>query len=95
MKKFFEFLNILLCLNILVCVLVPSTVYATDEINAVVNADEVRFRSGPGTSYYSLGYLYQGYKVILKSSNKSSGTGCSAGWYNIYYNGQSGYVCST
>lgn len=68
---------------------------AEETIEATITANEVRFRSGPGTNYSSLGYLNQGYTVSLKSTNVTNGTGCSSGWYNIYYNGKNGYVCAS
>lgn len=50
----------------------------------VITAESLNVRTGPGTSYESIGYLHNGDKVtILGESN---------GWYKINYNGQEAWV---
>lgn len=71
-------------------------VYASGEY--VVFMDTNNIRSGPSTSYKVLGTKNVGSIYYLKSSSivrdeKQNGT-CDAGWYQIDYDGQTGYVCS-
>ncbi|WP_416828614.1 SH3 domain-containing protein [Ectobacillus polymachus] len=49
-----------------------------------VNADALRFRSGPGSNYSIINVLSNGEKVAV--------TGQSGNWYKIQYNGSEGYV---
>ena len=52
--------------------------------SGVVTADFLNVRSGAGTGYRVIGELSEGYRVsIISSSN---------GWYEINYNGTTGYV---
>lgn len=39
--------------------------------------------------------MQRGNAIILKSTTKYKGTGCSNGWYNVSINGTSGYICSS
>ncbi len=52
------------------------------QVNSSLNV-----RSGPGTSYSSIGSLANGAKVSLLSQ--------SGEWYAISYNGQTGYIFSS
>lgn len=62
----------------------------------VVFMDAVNIRKGAGTGYgvYKTGNI--GSKYYLNSDVLIADTsgGCSGGWYEINYNGSSGYVCS-
>ena len=55
-------------------------------------------RSGPSTNYSVLGLEAVGSSYYLKSSNlvkdEKQNCSCDAGWYQIDYNGKTGYVCS-
>lgn len=60
---------------------------ATPIGTGTVNTSCLNVRSGAGTSYSRLGYLYNGNSVsILKD--------CGNGWYQISYGSGSGYVCA-
>lgn len=61
-----------------------------------MTGDEVNFRNKPSTSNSQvIGKLKKETTVEVISLDKVSGSGCSSGWYNINYDGKSGYVCST
>ena len=71
-------------------------VYASGEY--VVFLDTNNIRSGPSTNYDRLGTENVGSIYYLMSSSivrdeKQDGS-CNAGWYQINYDGQTGYVCS-
>ncbi len=71
-------------------------VYASGEY--VIFMDTNNIRSGPSTDYTRLGLENIGSIYYLKSSSivrdeKQNGS-CDSGWYQIDYNGQTGYVCS-
>lgn len=59
----------------------------------VINADQVNFRSGPGTNSIIYQQLNVGLTVTVKSAYAVPGPGCNSGWINIYYNNRTGYVC--
>lgn len=54
--------------------------------SGVVTGDDVRLRSGPGTSYSTLGYYNAGTKLTVN--------GKSGDWYSVTINGVSGYMHS-
>ena len=98
MKKYFKLIIkksiILICtIMTLITSLLPNTVFA-DSVQGTITGNEVRFRSGAGTNYTSYGDLNKNTVVTVISTTKYSGTGCSNGWYQIYYNDKTGYVCS-
>lgn len=71
-------------------------VYASGEY--VVFLDTNNIRTGPSTDYSRLGTENVGSTFYLISSSivrdeKQNGS-CDAGWYQINYNNQTGYVCS-
>ena len=76
------------CLNL--------SVYASGEY--VVFMDTNNIRSGPSTAYSKLGLENVGSIYYLKTSSvvadEQQNGSCDAGWYQIDYNGQTGYVCS-
>jgi len=92
-------MNIKSHLKIFILTLLSFTVLIgqanADSITGTINADQINFRSGPGTGNSSYGYLYLNTAVTVLSTTLHSGAGCNAGWFNIYYNNQNGYVCST
>ena len=91
MKKFKIFTSIFifsLCFFIF-----AQNIYAQ---TAIVNDPEgVNVRSGPGTNNSVVTAIAYGKTITLLSTDKKSGTGCSAGWYNISYGSYKGYVCSS
>ncbi|MCR5788147.1 MAG: SH3 domain-containing protein [Bacilli bacterium] len=61
-----------------------------------MTGDDVNFRNKPSTSNSSvIGKLKKETTVEVVSLDKLSGSGCSSGWYNINYDGKTGYVCSS
>ena len=55
----------------------------------------VNFRKGPSTSYGIYTEIKKGSYVEVLSLNTTSGGGCGAGWLNISYGGNNGYVCAS
>ena len=91
-KKLFAFLPffvfVFFCLTL--------NVYA--EANYVIFSDTNFIRSGPGTNYTKLGLENVGsvYNLLSTSivADEMKNGSCDAGWYQINYDGQTGYVCS-
>ena len=71
-------------------------VYASSDY--VIFMDTNFIRTGPGTNYDRLGLENVGSVYNLLSTNiveDEGGNGsCDAGWYQIDYDGETGYVCS-
>jgi uncharacterized protein YgiM (DUF1202 family) len=63
-----------------------ATVFAAEAVGTVT-ADVLNVRSGPGTNYDRIDTLANGKKVTL--------LGASNGWYQISYDGKTGYVSGT
>ena len=64
--------------------------------NVVVSSTSgVNVREDPTTSAESIVLLKYGQGLTLDSTTTYTGSGCSGGWYKVYYQGQEGYVCST
>lgn len=88
-KLFLVFIFVFFCLTI--------NVYANTSYVSL--RDAVNIRKGPGTNYniYQLGQV--GTSFTLKNENiipdEPKNGSCDAGWYEIDYQGESGYVCST
>lgn len=63
-----------------------TAVSPADTVYATVNAggSSLRVRQGPGTNYGILGSIYDGNRFPI--------TGKTNGWYQISYNGRTGYV---
>ncbi len=85
---FFSFVFVFFCLTL--------NVYAAGEY--VVFLDTNNIRTGPSTDYSRLGTENVGSTYYLISSSivrdeKQNGS-CDAGWYQINYEGNTGYVCS-
>lgn len=72
-----------------------QTVNASTLIATVITSDSgLTVRSGPGTSYSKLGSLTKNSSVIIVAES-TSGNGCTDSWYEIDYDGSTGYVCGT
>ncbi len=59
-----------------------------------ITGTSVMFREGAGVGFRSMASLNDGDKLLLLKSEKVGGAGCDAGWYNVNYNNQNGFVCS-
>lgn len=68
--------------------------YVTDTNLSTNAASGVNVRAGAGTGYSKITYLNKGDLVLLLSTTKYKGTGCSSGWYKVSINAKTGYVCS-
>ncbi len=87
MKKVKPLLALILVFAIFFSI-IPS--FATQQ--GTVTASTLTVRSGPGTEYGAVGYVYQGDVVtILGSATATTGKI----WYNISYNGGTGYASSS
>lgn len=71
-----------------------SNVFAESTLG-IINADQVNFRTEPRTGSTIIQALSKNTAVTVKSSYAVSGSGCSTGWINIYYNNREGYVCKS
>ncbi len=69
--------------------------YVTNTSNVTSTNTKVNIRNGAGTNYSKATSFANGAYVILSSATKYKGSGCSAGWYKINYNGSTGYICSS
>ena len=69
-------------------------VYAASKY--VILMDAVNIRKGAGTNYgvYTTAKLGSKYYLNSEEVIEDTSGGCSSGWYEINYNGSSGYVCS-
>ena len=83
---FFSFVFVFFCLTL--------DVYAASKY--IIMMDAVNIRKGAGTGYGVYTTASVGSKYYLNSDTLIADTsgGCSGGWYEINYNGSSGYVCS-
>ena len=52
-----------------------------------MTGNSVRIRSGPGTGYSQIGSVNSGTTLTV--------TGKSGDWYQVSYNGQTGYISAT
>ena len=89
-------INMLFCFFVFVFFCLILKVYASGEY--VVFLDTNNIRSGPSTSYTRLGLENVGSTYYLLSTSlvkdeKQDGS-CDSGWYQISYDGKTGYVCS-
>ncbi len=92
LKKLISITMSLCTLFISILSFIPITKAA---VQGTITGNEVRLRSAPTTNSTTYKYLYSGNIVSITNTNKVAGDGCSEGWYNVDYNGQSGYVCSS
>ena len=69
--------------------------YLTFNHNTTNTVQSVNIRKGAGTNYSIVKNLSKDTKVILDSTKKYKGTGCSSGWYKIKYSGSNAYICSS
>ncbi len=93
MKKSYQYILLFLFLFILNI----NTFYADTIFQGTITGSGVNTRKGPGTNYGTNSTLVKGNKYKLVSNTLyQSESGCSAGWYKIYYSGTSiGYVCAS
>lgn len=75
--------QILILLAALILLCIPALAQAAGE-TGTITGNAVNLRSGPGTSYARLSYLYKGDQVTI--------TGQSGSWYAVNFSGTSGYV---
>ncbi len=92
MKKSFA---LFICFFIFVFSCLTLNVFASEY---VIFLDTNNIRSGPSTGYAILGLEGVGSSYYLNNTSivrdeKQNGS-CDAGWYQIDYNGKTGYVCS-
>lgn len=66
----------------LLCMLLTVSVFAE---NAEINANDVNFRTGPGTDYAVFESLPKGTVVTVTDRSNSE-------WYSVTYNGRSGFI---
>lgn len=85
----------------LIIPIIMSSFLFINNINAatytatVTEKEGINVRNGAGTNYSISGSLNYNAKITLVSNTKKSGTGCSAGWYQVNYGGStSKYICS-
>lgn len=75
---------------------VCSSYVSTSSLSTiVVGANSVNIRSSASTTSSVVATLNKDTNVILASTTKYTGTGCTDGWYSILYNGYYRYICST
>ena len=72
-----------------------APLYLKASIPAEINDSGVRIRSGASTSSSILATVNSGTSIDLVDKTLHTGSGCSDGWYNITYEKQNAYVCST
>lgn len=96
MKK--KVISVLLCLITMFSYLVAplSALAAVKYYGKVVDPTGLNVRKGPGTSYGKAGELAYNTEFELVSGSPTSTSGCSGGWYQIYYNNSTdAYVCGS
>lgn len=72
-----------------------SSLISTSSYRTYINDATANVRAGAGNTYSKITSLVKNSTVILQSTKKYAGSGCSSGWYKISINGKSGYVCSS
>ena len=77
-------LSLIMALLIFFCM----PLYINASIPAEINDSGVRIRSGAGTNTSIIATVNSGTAISLVNTTLHTGTGCSAGWYNITYNKQ-------
>mgnify|MGYP001852907105 CR=1 FL=1 len=95
MKIIRKTISITMSLGILFLSIASFLPIAKAAFQGTITGNEVRFRSAPTTNSDVYAYLYNGNVVSVTNTNKIAGSGCSDGWYNVDYDGKSGYVCSS
>ena len=74
-----------LILASLICLALAVTAFADD---ATVTGDDVNMRSGPGTNYDIIACLEKGATVTVNDCSNYY-------WYNVTYNGRTGFMSSS
>lgn len=97
MKKINKLVSkLMLLLMLFSYVIAPLVVNASVKYYAKALADDgLVVHDGPGMSYREIGILAYNTEVELVSGAPDSTSGCSGGWYKLYYNGSIGYACGT
>lgn len=85
--------KIILFLIVFIFSFISINVYA-DKVY-YINGTYVRMRSDASKDSEQLLIFPEDAVVTLNSTEYKIGPGCSDGWYNVSYNGQTGYVCKT
>lgn len=83
--------KILFLITFILCFLTVS-VHAAEVY--YINGTDVRMRDQASTSGNKMLVFPKGAEITLNNSQVVLGDGCTAGWYNVTYNGSTGYVCS-
>ena len=60
-----------------------------------VSGNQVRLRTGSGTSHNFILELNENTALTLLSNEKYNGDGCANGWYKVKVDNKEGYICST
>ena len=95
MKIIKKTISITMSVSILFLSIVSFLPIAKAAVQGTITGNEVRFRSAPTTNSEIYDYLYKGNIVSVTNTNKTSGDGCSEGWYSVDFDGKSGYICSS
>lgn len=95
MKIIRKTISITMSVSILFLSIVSFLPIAKAAVQGTITGNEVRFRSAPTTNSEIYDYLYKGNIVSVTNTNKTSGDGCSEGWYSVDFDGKSGYICSS
>ena len=93
MNNLKKILNIIIIINVCFFSMTNFLLVKAETTNGSITGNDVRLRTGAGTNNGVIIYLYKGYKVVVNDTSRVDGVGCPAGWYNITYNGKTGYVC--
>lgn len=70
----------------------PEYIWA--DLEAVINENSVRIRTGAGTNNSAFATVNKGTNVNVIDKTLYPGTGCDAKWYKVNYKEKTGYVCS-
>lgn len=66
-----------------------------DITTAIIIKNQINFRKSPTTSSNTISQFKIGTIVNLINKELTAGSGCTDGWYNVKYNENIGYVCSS
>ena len=86
--------KIIFIIIIIISFMFYINVNATSYTVRITDIEGVNVRNGAGTDYSVIGAFNYNATVNLVSTNKTSGSGCSNGWYNVQYGSTTGYICS-
>ncbi len=87
--------NVKIFILIFVLFTMPIFIKANNEtLIGTVTTAALNLRTGPGTSYSAILQLRENYKVIILGEHNDEG-GCNNKWYQVDYQNNIGYVCSS